>query len=183
MDDDVLKVVVWASATRRLPARLNAAARMSRNETNMLACRSNRCGESRGEAQLPKLQLRGYVVNRGTKADQAPANRYYYFCRAQNFTWVEIKPIRKVSYIKVELFGRVQTLDEQGSGEVKALLGRREGMRCSKPFGGACRLRVGADLRGDSEAGRNIEMNSRSSVRLRRRVTFTSIGLASRANG
>ena len=35
--------------------------------------------------QLLKLQLRGYVVNRGAKADQALANRFFYFCCRQRF--------------------------------------------------------------------------------------------------
>ena len=77
--------------------------------------------------QLLKLQLRGYVVNRGTKADQELANRYFYFCSRQTFTWVEITPGRKTSDIRVEQLGRIVKLDELAKAEVEALLGRSLG--------------------------------------------------------
>ena len=76
--------------------------------------------------QLLKLQLRGYVVNRDTKADQELANRYYRFCDQQKFTFVEIRPGRKASEISVDLFDRVRRLDAQAKAEVGALL-RRNG--------------------------------------------------------
>src|SRR3954447_20870926 len=77
--------------------------------------------ESGEQQELLNLRHCGYVVNRGTNADQEMANRYYHFCWAQNFTWVQVKPGRKVACIRVELCGPVQRLDEQARKEVGAL--------------------------------------------------------------
>jgi hypothetical protein len=81
----------------------------------------------RTNTELLKLQLRGYVINRGTKSDQELANHYYYFCDRQNFTFVQIKPGRKGAWINVELFGRVLKLDKQAKQELEALLRRPNG--------------------------------------------------------
>ena len=88
--------------------------------------KSNRLGTNESD-QLLKLQVRGYVINRGTKADQELANRYFYFCSRQRFTWVEITPGRKTSDIRVEQLGRIMKLDELGKAEVEDLLGRSLG--------------------------------------------------------
>jgi hypothetical protein len=81
----------------------------------------------REQCQLEEIRNRGYVVTRNTKEDQALANRYFYFCSRENYTWVQIKIACKTDSIRVDQFSPVK-LDERGKREVAALLGRRDGV-------------------------------------------------------